>query len=301
MTLTELKYLVALDKERHFGRAAERCFVSQPTLSVALRKLEERLNVPLFERVRGEAKPTPVGERIIDQARKVLSEAAQLESIAKSSQDELEGPLRLGVIYTVGPYLLPHLIPALRQHAPRMPLVIEETFTANLDQQLRENELDAIIISLPFEPAGVSTQILYEEPFVVVMPAEHDWASRKSINPNDLAGENLLLLGSGHCFRDQVLSSCPDCIDHDEQRALGGGSLETIRHMVASGLGITVLPASSVMGREADPLMVQRPFSGDSPRRQVALAWRNSFTRGGAIDAVSKAISDCDIPGTQHL
>src|SRR5688572_2733148 len=211
LTLTELRYLIALDRERHFGGAADRCFVSQPTLSVAIRKLEDQLGVTLFERNRNEARPTPVGERIIQQARRVLNEAATLEALALQGKDELTDVLRLGVIYTVGPYLLPRLVPRLREHAPEMPLLIEENFTAVLSRQLRQNELDVIIIALPFGVAGTSSWALYDEPFVVVVPREHAWSRRKSIPPNDLSGENLLLLGPGHCFRDQVLEACPDC------------------------------------------------------------------------------------------
>lgn len=303
MTLTELRYLVALDKERHFGRAAERAFVSQPTLSVAVKKLEAELGVALFERNRGEARVTPVGRRIIDQAYRVLAEVRTLESLAEQGRDELKGPLRLGVIYTVGPYLLPHLIPALRRLAPSMPLVIEENFTRLLGQQLRSNELDAIVVALPFTQPGTVTWALYDEPFVVVLPQGHPWAQRPSIEPNDLAGEELLLLGPGHCFRDQVLAACPDCREPEtggQPRA--GSSLETIRHMVTSGLGITVLPQSSIADPGAEqPLLETRPFSGEPPARRIALVWRKSFPRPRAIQALHDAILDCQIQGVALL
>jgi LysR family hydrogen peroxide-inducible transcriptional activator len=304
ITLTELRYLVALDRERHFGRAADRCFVSQPTLSVAIRKLEDQLNVVLFERNRSEARPTPTGERIIEQARRVLAETAALENLAQQGQDELNGALRLGVIYTVGPYLLPRLVPRLHEQVPNMPLVIEENFTAVLSRQLRQNELDVIIIALPFSPAGIDTWPLYDEPFVVVLPSSHPWTRRKSIPPNDLAGENLLLLGPGHCFRDQVLEACPDCAeaDSDAPRPLAGSSLETIRHMVASGLGVTVLPKSSTEERADDTrLLSTRPFAGTTPSRRIALAWRKSFPRPKAIAALRRAILDCELKGVDWL
>jgi LysR family hydrogen peroxide-inducible transcriptional activator len=304
ITLTELRYLVALDKERHFGRAADRSFVSQPTLSVAIRKLEYQLGVTLFERNRNEARPTPVGARIIEQARRVLAEVNTLENLAQHGKDELSGVLRLGVIYTVGPYLLPRLVPRLHEQAPGMPLVIEENFTAVLTRQLRQNELDAIVIALPFTQPGVDTWPLYDEPFVVVLPQSHAWSGRKSIPPNDLAGENLLLLGPGHCFREQVLAACPDCIeaDGDMPRPIAGSSLETIRHMVASGLGITVLPKSSMEERETDTaLLTARPFAGKSPSRRIALAWRKSFPRPKAIAALRRAILDCELKGVQWL
>lgn len=303
MTLTELRYLVALDKERHFGRAAERAFVSQPTLSVAVRKLEDELGVAVFERNRGEARVTPIGRAIIDQAYRVLAEVDTLGAIATSGQDELEGTLRLGVIYTVGPYLLPHLIPTLREKAPAMPVVIEENFTHNLSQQLRANELDAIIVALPFSQPGLVTWPLYDEPFVVVLPQGHAWAERNAIQPNDLSGEELLLLGPGHCFRDQVLEACPDCREAEpEQQPRAGSSLETIRHMVASGLGITVLPQSSIEDtRDDQPLLATRPFAGDAPSRRIALVWRKSFPRPRAIATLQRAILECELHGVAVL
>lgn len=304
ITLTELRYLVALDRERHFGRAADRCFVSQPTLSVAIRKLEEQLGVTLFERNRSEARPTPVGARIIEQARRVLAEAATLENLAQQGKDELSGVLRLGVIYTVGPYLLPRLVARLHETVPGMPLVIEENFTAVLSRQLRQNELDVIIIALPFTQPGVDTWPLYDEPFVVVMPKAHPWSKRRSIPPNDLSGEHLLLLGPGHCFREQVLEACPDCreAEGDMPRPLAGSSLETIRHMVASGLGITVLPKSSMEERAAEiALLTARPFAGAGPSRRIALAWRRSFPRPKAIAALRRAILDSGLKGISWL
>ena len=201
MTLTELRYLVNLDKERHFGRAAERSFVSQPTLSVAVKKLEDQLGVILFERNRGEARPTPVGERIIAQARRVLAEAALIDDIAKQGGDELSGPLRLGAIYTVGPYLLPNLVPLLHQRAPLMPLMIEENFTVVLLEQLRANELDVVIVAQPIDRQGLSTWAVYDEPFVALLPPDHRWSSEAAIPSKKLAEEKLLLLGPGHCFR----------------------------------------------------------------------------------------------------
>ncbi|MES1942612.1 LysR family transcriptional regulator [Salinisphaera sp. PC39] len=303
MTLTELRYLVALDKERHFGRAAERAFVSQPTLSVAVKKLEAELGVVLFERNRGEARVTPIGRRIIDQAYRVLAEVRTLELLAEQGRDELKGPLRLGVIYTVGPYLLPNLIPKLRQTAPNMPLVIEENFTRVLGQQLRGNELDAIVVALPFSQPGTVTWPLYDEPFVVVMPHGHPWAERLEIAPNDLAGEELLLLGPGHCFRDQVLAACPDCREPDAgTQPRAGSSLETIRHMVTSGLGITVLPQSSIEDPNDDQtLLATRPFAGEAPSRRIALVWRKSFPRPRAIQALRQAILECELNGVALL
>ncbi len=303
MTLTELRYLVALDRERHFGHAAEACFVSQPTLSVALRKLEDSLGVPIFERQRGEVRPTPVGERIIDQARRVLSEAALIENIAAQGQDELTGRLRFGAIYTVGPYLLPHLVPTLSRRNPGMPLVIEENFTAELARQLKRNEIDVIAVAEPFAPPGVRTWALYDEPFVIVVPQQHPWASEPAIPAARLADENLLLLGAGHCFREQVIAACPGCAQvADEHQPLTGSSLETIRHMVASGLGVTVLPKSSVDNRlEQDSMLVTLPFSGSAPTRRVVLAWRRSFPRPQAVAELRTAILESGLAGVRLL
>ncbi|MFC3102551.1 hydrogen peroxide-inducible genes activator [Salinisphaera aquimarina] len=303
MTLTELRYLVALDKERHFGRAAKRAFVSQPTLSVAVKKLESELGVTVFERNRGEARVTPIGRRIIEQAYRVLGEVSALEAVAEQGRDELKGALRLGVIYTVGPYLLPHLIPKLRESTPDMPLIIEENFTGTLTQQLRNNELDAVIVAMPYEVASLSTWALYDESFVVVMPQNHAWTARTEIDANDLAQEELLLLGPGHCFRDQVLELCADCRDREGQgQSQAGSSLETIRHMVASGLGITVLPRSSIPGlSEESRLLETRPFAGTSPTRRIAIAWRKSFPRPKAINLLRDAVMNCDPSGVTLL
>ncbi|HEX4873234.1 MAG TPA: hydrogen peroxide-inducible genes activator [Nevskiaceae bacterium] len=304
MTLTELRYLVNLDRERHFGRAADRSFVSQPTLSVAIKKLEDQLGVALFERSRGEVKPTAVGERIIVQARKVIAEAKRVEDLAREGRDELAGALRFGAIYTVAPYLLPHLIPRLREQAPQMPLVLEENFTARLLEQLREDEIDVICVALPIQTPGLSTWALYDEDFVVVLPSEHRWASAPQIAAGDLAEESLLLLGPGHCFRDQVISACPKCVEGDGEtaRPRTGSSLETIRHMVAGGLGVTVLPQAVVENRGDDSgLTVWRPFRAPAPSRRIALVWRKSFPRLKAVAALRQAILSSPLRGVSLL
>jgi len=304
MTLTELRYLVNLDKERHFGRAAERSFVSQPTLSVAVRKLEDQLGVVLFERNRGEARPTPVGEQIIAQARRVLAEAALIDDIAKQGHDDLTGALRLGAIYTVGPYLLPSLVPLLRKRAPQMPLVIEENFTTVLLEQLRANELDVIVVALPIDTHGLQTWALYDEPFVALLPPDHRWSREGSIPSRKLSEEKLLLLGPGHCFREQVIEACPQCVDPDSDgpRPHTGSSLETIRHMVASGLGITVVPRSSVENRPNEPtLLVSRPLAKPGPQRRIVLAWRRTFPRVKAVAALRAAILDSGMKGVQFV
>ncbi|NGY04761.1 hydrogen peroxide-inducible genes activator [Solimonas terrae] len=304
MTLTELRYLVNLDKERHFGRAAERSFVSQPTLSVALKKLEDELGVALFERNRGEARPTPVGVRIIEQAKRVLGEARRIEDLAREGHDELVGPLRFGAIYTVGPYLLPNLVPVLRETVPQMPLMIEENFTARLLEQLRDNELDVICVALPVDLNGLCAWPVYDEDFVVLVPPEHHWADTGAIAARQLAGEKLLLLGPGHCFREQVIEACPKCVDPDRDgpQPQSGSSLETIRHMVVGGLGITVLPQSSVENRPDErSRLLAKPFVPPGPHRRIALVWRKTFPRRQAITQLRDAILACGMKGVRLL
>lgn len=302
MTLTELRYIVSLASSRHFGRAAEACFVSQPTLSVAIRKLEEELGVTLFERGTSEITVTPIGEQVVAQAQRVLEEASAIKSIAQQGQDQLTGPLRLGAIYTIAPYLLPHLIPALHRLAPNMPLHIEENFTARLNERLKQGDLDLIIIALPFDEPGFVTQALYDEPFHVALPANHPWSKKKTISSAELEQESLLLLGSGHCFRDQVLQACPaqnrsNAAPGSIQKMLEGSSLETIRHMVASGAGITVLPCSAIGPATYESSMLAfRPFSDPIPSRRVALAWRKRYPRPDAIAAVREAVMNAKLP-----
>ncbi|MWJ28099.1 LysR family transcriptional regulator [Halomonas sp. ZH2S] len=301
MTLTELRYIVTLAQEQHFGRAAERCHVSQPTLSVAVKKLEEELGTPLFERSKSTVQVTPLGEKIIIQAQRVLEESSAIYELASAGKDQLANPLRIGAIYTIGPYLFPHLIPALARAAPQMPLYIEEGMTGNLRRKLRSGELDVIIIALPFTETDVVTKPIYDETFEVLMPANHRWVERQTINKENLLEDRLLLLGEGHCFRDQILEACPAITQKlnspTNTLIAEGGSLETIRHMVASGLGITVLPQSA-LGTEQyeNAMLVSRPFAEPSPSRTVAIAWRASFPRPKAIDALANAIAHCRQP-----
>lgn len=301
MTLTELRYIVAVARERHFGRAAETCFVSQPTLSAGIRKLEEELGVTIFERGGNEVNLTDVGVLIVEQAGRVLEDASTIKLLAQQNKDPLQGPLRLGTIYTIGPYLLPRLIPALHEHAPNMPLIIEENFTARLRESLKRGDIDVAIIALPFEEPGVDVQALYDEPFQVAMPAVHPWSKKKSIDAAELAEETLFLLGSGHCFRDHVLQACPALnragTSSGMQQTLEGSSLETIRYMVASGAGLTVMPCTAIgnPGQENE-LLAYRPFAKPVPSRRIALAWRRSFPRTQAVEAVRQAIRSCGLP-----
>ncbi|MDP1652227.1 MAG: LysR substrate-binding domain-containing protein [Rhodocyclaceae bacterium] len=301
MTLTELRYIVALAREKHFGRAAEKCFVAQPTLSVAVKKLEEELGVILFERGQNEISVTPAGEPIVRQAEKVLSEAARVKELADTAGDPLAGPLRIGAIYTIGPYLLPKLVPLLRERAPKMPLILQENFTTKLIDVLKSGELDVAIVALPIEEPGLVAQAVYEEAFRVLVPAQHAWVKQKTIDASRLLDEPLLMLGRGNCFRDQVLDLCTRAGAGGPQ-VLEGSSLETIRLMVASGVGITVMPASAVDELpKNDALLRVRPFVEPTPTRRVGLVWRASFPRHQVIDLLRRALLDCKLPGTRPL
>ena len=305
MTLTELRYIVAVARERHFGRAANACFVSQSTLSIGVRKLEDELGVALFERARNDVTLTPRGEQIVEQAQRVLEEVDVIRQLAKSEKGPLVGALRIGAIHTIGPYLFPGLIPALHEQTPEMPLVVQENFTSNLTTLLKQGQLDVIIISYPYDEPGIVTQPLYDEPFVVVMPASHPWAAKKTISRETLPEENILLLGAGNCFRDQVLEFCPDCLQASQkdiglQQTLEGSSLETIRHMVMSGIGISVFPATAAGGHAySQRLLAVKRFAGKQPQRRVALAWRKSFPRRQAIEILKTTIQGLDLTSVE--
>ena len=305
MTLTELRYIVGIARERHFGRAALSCFVSQPTLSVAVKKLEDELGVALFERAAGDVTITPTGVQIVAQAQRVLEEVGVVKQLAEQGKDPLAGTLRLGVIYTIGPYLLPHLIPRLRELAPQMQLLLEENYTARLAEMLKQGEIDLAILAEPFHEGGITTQALYDEDFVVATPKGHAWEALPSITAGQLSDENVLLLSPGNCFRDQVLQTCSD-LNRESlsvgslQRTLQGSSLTTIRHMVAGGIGVTVLPATSVSAADESLLSV-RPFAEPIPSRRVVLAWRKNFPRHAAIEAVRQAVLQSNLAPITRL
>jgi len=305
MTLTELRYVVAVARERHFGRAAEACFVSQPTLSVAIKKLEEELDVKIFERGATEVSVTPLGEDIVRQAQAVIEQAGAIKEIAKRGKDPLAGALKLGIIYTIGPYLLPELVKGIIDRVPQMPLILQENFTVKLLEMLRTGELDCAIMAEPFPDAGLALAPLYDEPFVVAVPAGHPFASRMSVSAQELKTETMLLLGNGHCFRDQVLEVCPEFARFSSdaegiRKSFEGSSLETIKHMVASGMGVTVVPVTSVP-REPHPHLRFIPFEAPAPTRRVVLAWRKTFTRYEAIAALRNAVYECELDGVTRL
>jgi LysR family hydrogen peroxide-inducible transcriptional activator len=318
MTLTELKYIVAVARERHFGRAAEACFVSQPTLSVAVKKLEDELDVKLFERSASEVSVTPLGEAIVRQAQSVLEQAANIKDIAKRGKDPLAGPLKLGVIYTIAPYLLPDLVRQVITHSPQMPLMLQENFTVKLLEMLRTGEIDCAILAEPFPDAGLAIAPLYDEPFYAAVPVGHALAAQKSVTTEQLKNETMLLLGNGHCFRDHVLEVCPEFARFSSdaegiRKSFEGSSLETIKHMVAAGMGITLVPRLSVPAaalehkkrRHEDAFVAYLPVQdGDGvppPTRRVVLAWRRSFTRYEAIATLRNAIYQCPLPGVTRL
>ncbi|MGA0611366.1 LysR substrate-binding domain-containing protein [Caldimonas sp. KR1-144] len=305
MTLTELRYIVAVAREKHFGRAAEACFVSQPTLSVAVKKLEEELDVKIFERGSNEVSVTPLGEDIVRQAQSVIEQASAIKEIAKRGKDPLAGALRLGIIYTIGPYLLPDLVKHAIELFPQMPLMLQENFTVKLLEMLRTGELDAAIMAEPFPDTGLAIAPLYDEPFVVAVPASHPLAKRESISSTELKQETMLLLGTGHCFRDHVLEVCPEFARFSSdaegiRKSFEGSSLETIKHMVASGMGVTVVPQLSVP-KEPQPHLRYIPFTDPAPTRRVVLAWRRTFTRYEAIAALRNAVYACELPGVARL
>lgn len=306
MTLTELRYVVALARERHFGRAAASCFVSQPTLSIAVRKFEEKLGVQFFER-EPELILTDMGQKLLGQATYILEQAELLKQMAASANHQLDIPLKLGVIFTISPYLLPHLIPALHTHTPSMPLILEENYTEKLLDMLRHGEIDAAVLAEPFHSAGLQTEVLYDEDFMLAAPVTHPWADRDSIDPSELVSEELLLLSHGNCLRDQILALCENNKHEDKnnekttwRRGLQGSSLTTVRHMVASGLGVTVLPASAVYNEESSCLAII-PFTDPSPSRRIVLAWRPQFPRTQAIEHLAQAIRECGLPGARPM
>ena len=319
MTLTELKYIVAVARERHFGRAAEACFVAQPTLSVAVKKLEEELEVKIFERSAADVTLTTLGEEIVRQAQSVLEQAASIREIAKRGKDPLAGALTLGIIYTIGPYLLPELVRQSLKRTPQMPLMLQENFTVKLLEMLRTGEIDCAILAEPFPDAGLAIAPLYDEPFLAAVPSSHPLAERESVSALELKNETMLLLGTGHCFRDHVLEVCPEFARYATnaegiRRTFEGSSLETIKHMVSAGMGVTLVPrlavpddALSVVRRRRsdEPFIRYLPIIEESgaapPSRCVVLAWRRSFTRYEAIAALRNAVHACDLQGVQML
>ncbi|MEO8281559.1 MAG: LysR substrate-binding domain-containing protein, partial [Ideonella sp.] len=252
-----------------------------------------------------EVSVTPLGEEIVRQAQQVIEQAAAIKEIAKRGKDPVAGPLRVGVIYTIGPYLLPDLVREAIAAVPQMPLVLQENFTVRLLDMLRTGELDCAILAEPFPDTGLAIAPLYDEPFMVAVPTSHPLAKRQSISAEELKNETLLLLGTGHCFRDHVLEVCPEYARFSSnaegiRKSFEGSSLETIKYMVAAGMGLTVVPMLGV-AKETLPHITYIPFSGSVPTRRVVLAWRRTFTRYEAIAALRNAIYSCELEGVTRL
>jgi LysR family hydrogen peroxide-inducible transcriptional activator len=296
MTLTELRYIVAVAQERHFGRASDRCCISQPALSLAIQKLEEELGTTIFERRKNKITWTPLGESIVHQAQRVLEEADQIRVLAAQGKDQLMGPLRFGVIATVGPYILPDLVAALCKRAPKMPLELEENLTLNLAGMLKSGKLDVIMIALPFDEPAIVTTALYDEPFKALVPVGHPWQKKKLVDSRELGAEKVLLPHAGHCFRQQVLDGCPE-LSRSDAEGWQGNSLETIRQMVASGLGITVLPCSALTPKYENKRLIAIKLADPMPGRRIGLAWRRGFTRQQVIEVIRDAVHALPIPG----
>ena len=304
MTLTELRYIVAVAQEKHFGRAAQRCFVSQPTLSIAIKKLEEELGLALFDRSSNEIMTTDAGQRIVAQARRVLEEADRIKLMANQEQSELEGIFKLGLIFTIAPYLLPKLILSLREMAPGMPLQLDENYTDVLKESLKRGDLDAIVVAEPFHETGLETIPLYDEPFFVIVPKGHAFEQLDEVTPKQLGEERVLLLTEGNCMRDNVLASCQELASRQKIQGLSnsiqGSSINTIRHMVASGLGISVMPATALT--ENDHLLFSIiPFTSPTPERRVVLASRRNFVRPKALRMIKSAILASQLTGVKFI
>ena len=303
MTFQELRYLVALADKGHFVRAAEACNVGQPTLSTQLKKLETYLGVTLFERTRHYLRPTPIGERIVEQARIALSVMAQIRDLARSDHDPMHGPLRLGVIPTLGPYLIPHLLPEIGERFPGLQLFLREDLTDHLLERLRQGRLDALLLALPVRCDGIEVLELFRETFVVALPSGHRLAAKRRLTELDIAGENVLLLEEGHCMRDQALAICGANSTHQREE-LQATSIETLRQMVAARAGCTLLPRLAALpgaGSVRGQFVQIRPFVAPEPTRTIGLVWRRSYSRESAIRALGAMVQDCLPPAVQSI
>lgn len=290
--LKDLRYLVAVADTGHFGQAAERCFVSQPTLSAQLKKLEDYLGVPLVERQPRKALLTPAGVEIVARARRIVEASDEVVALAQVHREPLAGRLKIAFLPTIGPYLLPVVAPRLRKALPHLELMLYEYQTATMLERLRAGDIDMGILALPVDLEGLASRALYDEPFVVAAPADHPLALRKQLKVEDLKGATLLLLEDGHCLRDQALDVC-NRIDVHEKQDFRATSIETLRQMVAAGAGLTLMPELATRGSHAAPKgLVFKPFAKPVPTRSIGAIWRKSSPRTAAIDAVARVIAD---------
>jgi len=290
MNLRDLRYLIAVAEHRHFGRAAAASFVSQPTLSTQLRKLEDELGVSLIERAPRKVMLTPIGAEIVERARRVVGEIEQMKEAARRSQRPEAGSVRLGIFPTLGPYLLPHVVPGLRERFPDLQLLLVEEKSDELLARLRDGRLDAAILALPVHDDQLHHEFLFEEPFVLAVPEQHRLAGRRALGVDELASENLLLLEDGHCLRQQTLEVCQLAGAH-ERTEFRATSLETLRQMVAANVGITLLPALAVQPPVAHPRGIRLlDFSDSRPSRRIALFWRRSSAMSGFLGQLADAL-----------
>jgi LysR family hydrogen peroxide-inducible transcriptional activator len=291
MNLRDLHYLVALADCKHFGRAAETCFVSQPTLSTQIKKLEDELGVTLVERAPRKVLLTDAGQRIVAHARDVLHEIEQIKHIAHRDHDPEAGSLRLGIFPTLGPYLQPHEVGTIRARFPRLELLLVEEKSPVLLQRLREGKLDVVLLALPVHDDSLHAEFLFEEPFLLATPATHRLATRRALKLADLEHEHLLLLEDGHCLRDQALEVCR-MSGAGEKQGFRATSLETLRQMVAANVGVTLLPVLAVQPPIAHTDNVRlTPFRGHAPSRRIAMFWRKSSALHAFLQQLSKVFT----------
>lgn len=292
MTLNELRYIVAVARTQHFSKAADACHVSQPSLSIAVRKLEDELGVTIFQRGKRKIEITPEGESIVEQAQKVIEEAEKLTYFKSLQRNPLEGLIKIGTIFTIGPYLFPSLVPYMRKNYPKIPLQIDEDYTENLRKKLLKAEIDIAVLALPFSDSAIETMEIYDEDFMPLFYEGHPFSEQSEININDINNSELLLLGEGNCFRDQVIAACPTCQSpaNNNDNWMVGSSLETIRHMVAMQLGITIMPITALAKQADYPGLDSRPFKSPAPKRRIILAWRSSFPRKEAIMVLAESL-----------
>jgi LysR family hydrogen peroxide-inducible transcriptional activator len=303
MTLQELRYIVALADVGHFARAAATCHISQSTLSIQIKKLEKYLGVTLFDRSQRHVAPTPVGKQIIARARSVLEEVAGIRDVAAAEQDPMAGTLMLGIIPTLGPYLLPHLLPVIHQTFPKLKPLLREDFTEHLLEQLHVGRLDALLLALPVPPEGLSVESLFEEPFEVAMPKQHPLAAKRRVRRKELFAHTVLLLEEGHCLRDQALEFCRKARS-DQREEVKATSLETLRQMVALGIGCTLLPALAVKGTVGlanNGMITTRRFAGPAPSREIGLVWRQRFAREEALVRLAELVRANLPPGVKPV
>ena len=300
MNIRDLKYIIAVAETQHFGKAAERCFVSQPTLSGQIKKLEDELGISIFERTRRSVKITPVGESILSHARQIMEQVDAIEQLALASQDPFAGPLRIGVIPTLSPYLMPLVMKPLQTKYPQMKLVLSEELTDILLARLRNHEIDAALLATPVDDPGLSTMPLFDEPFWVAYPRKHAFYHKEKITLRDLDKENLLLLSEGHCLAKQAMDVCriKDREHQGELSDLRAASLETLIQFVRAGVGVTLVPALAMQGSWAtgSGVVAQRLTIDDASRR-ISLVYRQSYPRVAALQAYTEIILD-NLPNT---